>query len=231
MDTITSLPLIGGSPAFDLVNTTQRGIPLPGGSNHDYLQTPDDLVAWSRRVGLIGADEARRARSEYDRSPTEAEQALSTVRLVREALHEALLAMLAGPQGDDAARPALDVLHQQWVRALGRSQLDLSAPAPDPTADPGLDHRLRVGTDGTHVVIDRIAVAAVEALRAIDPHKLRQCPVEAGGCGWLFVDQSRNGSRRWCRMADCGTQVKSRRLTERRRESSTTPARRPSRTH
>jgi predicted RNA-binding Zn ribbon-like protein len=34
----------------------------------------------------------------------------------------------------------------------------------------------------------------------------------------MFLDQSRNGSRRWCRMADCGTAVKSRRLTERRRE-------------
>jgi predicted RNA-binding Zn ribbon-like protein len=231
MDSIDSLPLIGGSPALDLVNTRQRGIPLPGGSNHDYLQSPGDLVAWSRRVGLIGADEARRVRSEYARSPAEAEQALSTVRLVREALYAALLATLAGPQGDDDVRPALDVLHQQWVRAIGRSHLDLSQPAADPIADPGLDHRLRVGTDGTHAVIDRIAVAAVEALRAIDPKKLRQCPVDAGGCGWLFVDRSRNGSRRWCRMADCGTQVKSRRLTERRRETSPTPARRPTRTH
>jgi predicted RNA-binding Zn ribbon-like protein len=33
----------------------------------------------------------------------------------------------------------------------------------------------------------------------------------------VFLDRSRNGSRRWCRMADCGTTVKARRLTERRR--------------
>jgi predicted RNA-binding Zn ribbon-like protein len=227
MDTIGSLPLIGGSPALDLVNTVLRGIPLPGATNHDHLETPGDLVVWSTRVGLISDGEARRARSHYARSPAEADQTLATVRLVREALHDALLAILAERTAQAAVRRALDLLHEQWIRAVQRSELDLTASA----ADPALDRRLRVGTDSTHVVIDRIAVAAVETLRIIDPQKLRQCPVDAGGCGWLFTDRSRNGSRRWCRMADCGTQVKSRRLTERRRDSAAKPVRRPTRTH
>ncbi|MFD0480100.1 CGNR zinc finger domain-containing protein [Nonomuraea thailandensis] len=34
-----------------------------------------------------------------------------------------------------------------------------------------------------------------------------ECP----SCGWLFLDTTRNGSRRWCSMAMCGSQVKSRR--------------------
>ena len=59
METVENIPLIGGSPALDLVNTAQRGIPLPGAANHDHLQTPDDLVVWSERVGLISPDEAR----------------------------------------------------------------------------------------------------------------------------------------------------------------------------
>ena len=57
----------------------------------------------------------------------------------------------------------------------------------------------------------------MDVLRGADLARLRRCPLEAGGCGWLFLDQSRNGSRRWCRMADCGSLVKARRLTERRR--------------
>jgi predicted RNA-binding Zn ribbon-like protein len=39
-----------------------------------------------------------------------------------------------------------------------------------------------------------------------------------GNCTWLFLDLSRNGSRRWCSMEGCGTEVKIRRLTARRRE-------------
>jgi len=231
MDTVETLPLVGGSPALDLVNTAQRGIPTPGAGNHDYLQTPADLVLWSARAGLIGAGEAKRVRRDVDRAPTEAEQMLRAVRQIRESLYDALLAIAAGDPDPDAARPALDVLLRHWVRAVQRSELELSEPPGDGTADPGLDRRLRVGTDPSHVVVDRIAVAAVEALRDIDPAKLRQCPVDAGGCGWLFLDRSRNGSRRWCRMADCGTQVKSRRLTERRRHSRVEPAARPTRTH
>jgi predicted RNA-binding Zn ribbon-like protein len=57
----------------------------------------------------------------------------------------------------------------------------------------------------------------MDLLRTGELTRLRQCPPDEGGCGWLFLDRSRNGSRRWCRMADCGTEVKSRRLTERRR--------------
>jgi predicted RNA-binding Zn ribbon-like protein len=60
--------------------------------------------------------------------------------------------------------------------------------------------------------------AAMDLLLTADYGRLRRCPPEDGGCGWIVLDQSRNGSRRWCQMADCGSAAKSRRLTERRRD-------------
>lgn len=77
--------------------------------------------------------------------------------------------------------------------------------------------RLVVGTAVALMIPDRAADAAVQLLRAGDLTPLRRCPLDQGGCGWMFLDRSRNHSRRWCRMADCGTEVKARRLTERRR--------------
>ena len=62
-------------------------------------------------------------------------------------------------------------------------------------------------------------LAAVDLLTGPDAVRIKRCPVEQGGCGWVFVDRSRNSSRTWCRMADCGTAVKARRLTERRRQA------------
>ena len=44
--------------------------------------------------------------------------------------------------------------------------------------------------------------------------RLRTCD----GCCWLFLDHSRGGSRRWCSMADCGTEAKKRRYVAARRE-------------
>ncbi|MBO4274806.1 CGNR zinc finger domain-containing protein, partial [Microbispora triticiradicis] len=89
--------------------------------------------------------------------------------------------------------------------------------ASSPEAAPGRAVRLLVGTSPALLVPDRLAHAAVEFLSTADLRRLRVCPLAEGGCGWLFLDHSRNGSRRWCAMADCGSQAKARRLTERRR--------------
>lgn len=62
-----------------------------------------------------------------------------------------------------------------------------------------------------------ILLDAVELLTTDQLHKVRQCP----NCGWLFVDTSRNGARRWCSMDYCGSKVKSRRQYERKLQSKT----------
>ena len=66
---------------------------------------------------------------------------------------------------------------------------------------------------------DRLADAAVDLLRTLDVDHLKTCPLVDGGCGWLFLDRSRNSSRRWCSMDDCGAKAKARRLTDRRRRA------------
>jgi predicted RNA-binding Zn ribbon-like protein len=67
------------------------------------------------------------------------------------------------------------------------------------------------------LVADLATKDAVDLLCGMDATRLKRCPVQEGGCGWLFLDHSRNRSRRWCAMEDCGTDVKSRHLTDRRR--------------
>jgi predicted RNA-binding Zn ribbon-like protein len=43
---------------------------------------------------------------------------------------------------------------------------------------------------------------------------VREC--ESDTCAWLFLDRTRNHSRRWCDMGDCGNRAKARRFRERR---------------
>ncbi|MER7245539.1 CGNR zinc finger domain-containing protein [Kribbella sp. NPDC000426] len=52
-----------------------------------------------------------------------------------------------------------------------------------------------------------------------DLGRLRQCGDD--GCGWLFLDRSKNGSRRWCSSADCGNRARARRHYERARDGAT----------
>jgi predicted RNA-binding Zn ribbon-like protein len=78
---------------------------------------------------------------------------------------------------------------------------------------------LTIGTDPSTMIADRMADALVDLLRTADLSRLRACPLDEGGCGFLFLDRSRGLSRKWCSMDDCGAHAKARRLTERRRTS------------
>lgn len=183
--------IVGGHPALDLVNTVAPRV--PSGPHEDYLDSPEAVVEWARRAGVISPSEA----------PLPSPSSLADVLAVR-ALTESAL---AGRE--------LDAVVARWSAAIARASLQ-PAPSSDP-ASPGA-YTLVIGTAPDTMIADRLADALVDLLRNADRSRLHACPLDEGGCGWLFLDRSRNQSRKWCTMDDCGTHAKSRRLTERRRE-------------
>jgi predicted RNA-binding Zn ribbon-like protein len=214
-----TVPLVGGHPALDLVNTVAPREVLPDGSRPvDYLTSPAALLTWSGRAALADPAESELVAQAWQRNPGAGAAALDAVRDLRESLYIALLEAAAlVPQHPDIAAAARQRLHDRWVAAAGRSALrsghDPARPGPAVPGPP----RLEIGTAPELQIQDRAAAAAMEFLLTADYERLRRCPPAEGGCGWLVLDLSRNGSRRWCQMADCGSAAKSRRLTERRR--------------
>jgi predicted RNA-binding Zn ribbon-like protein len=216
---ITTTPLLGGHPALDLVNTVSPREVLPDGTvPEDGLTSPAALLEWARLAGLADTAESELTARAWERDPGSGAAALDAVRELRESLYVALLdAADLAPQHPDVSAVALQRLHGRWVAAVARSALRPGRDVPDPGGSAPRRPRLRFGLASDQRVQDRIAAAAMDALLTIDYGRLRRCPPEDGGCGWIVLDQSRNGSRRWCQMADCGSAAKSRRLTERRR--------------
>jgi predicted RNA-binding Zn ribbon-like protein len=204
---IGELPLIGGHRALDLVNTVAPRLPVA--ERRDHLQTPDDLLTWSQRTGLIDAAQAREVAAAWSASPAAGRRALAAVKEIREALYE----VLSAQDTPSAAEAELDHISRAWASAVSRARL-----VPRTTAAGGTGvARWVVYSPPPLLVADRVAQDAVDLLGGIDMARLGSCPVEDGGCGWLFLDLSRNRSRRWCTMQDCGNGAKARRLTERRR--------------
>jgi predicted RNA-binding Zn ribbon-like protein len=113
---------------------------------------------------------------------------LADARRARAAI-EAALRPLA-----DGGEPDPEALARLYARAVARA-------------------RLRAGGFVWASPVDAIVASATELLTHGPVERLKTC----GNCEWLFLDLSRNGSRRWCSMEGCGTDVKIRRLTERRR--------------
>ena len=156
---------------------------------HDVLATPADLVTFARRAGVAPTSGGSAA-------------ALAAARDLRAALDAVLRAHL----GQLPPAPAADARLAAAARdAVAAARLaphgDAFAwtwPEPDPLAP-----------------VHRLALSAVALLTdAPELARLHGC----AGCCWLYLDRSRNGTRRWCSMADCGTEAKKRRYVQRRRE-------------
>jgi len=81
------------------------------------------------------------------------------------------------------------------------------------------DGRIAIGWDDRDSLEHPLRVVAREAAELLTSEQIsrvRQCGGES--CGWLFLDTSRNRSRQWCDMRDCGNLAKVRRFRERQRE-------------
>jgi predicted RNA-binding Zn ribbon-like protein len=192
---LTELHLDGGRLALDFVNTVDpREGPEP---KVDHLPDYRALVAWSAYAGHPVADPA-----------TAGDRATRAIHRRAIALREALYRIVrAVATGDTPAQEDLETLSREHARAVARLHLDRTATAwvPRDKHDPERP-------------LTAVVVSAVEVLTREDPTRLRWCPPEHGGCGWVAYDDTRNRSRRWCSMATCGAEVKARRLTERRRQ-------------
>ena len=193
----------GGHLALDFANTiswrrTDHSI--------EYLPDYNALLAWARRIGRLSADEVRRLGNQAARHPELGGRALAAARELREAIHQ-LGAALATHQKPSAS--ALGVVHLARVRALAAARLV-----------PG-QRGATLAWDAEAAGLDRpwfsVAVAAAELLQSPELARLRMC--EGRDCAWLFLDCSRNRSRRWCAPGDCGNRERVRRFHERRRRS------------
>ena len=194
--------LSGGDLALDLANTrSSRPTPEP----REDLRAYEDLVAWGLEAGAIDASEAAALRAQAARRPRAARAALARARDVREAVFEVFSAV-AGAR--EIPQPALDRVNAALPGALARLRVEATG-ASASWRWTGSDH------------LDRVTWPAVRAaallLTAPGLAHVRECA--ARDCAWLFLDTSRNGTRRWCDMAVCGNREKARRFQRRTRRS------------
>jgi predicted RNA-binding Zn ribbon-like protein len=195
--------LSGGVLCLDFANTVSwRQLPKRA---TDYLQTYDDFVAFAVQSKVLSPGELREVEAYSRRHARQAKDVLRRALACRESIYRAFSAVAgekAAPPDDlrqisDFAVEALN--HRRLVRADG-------------------EYRWEWDLDGEKI-LDRvmwpIAQSAADLLTSAEVRALRMC--EAPGCAWLFLDHSRNRSRRWCDMKVCGNREKARRHYRRTR--------------
>jgi predicted RNA-binding Zn ribbon-like protein len=203
---ISSIKLLGGRPCLDFVNTIGGRKNRKGFDSftirEDKLNDYVDLLAWGLHTRLLSQSEVQKLMRESLRNPSEANAVWKRGISLRETIYRIALGAL---QNRRPKQTDLEILNHELN--LAHSRLMLAA------AKKGFVWEW----DNQDVALDRIlwlvADSAAEMLTTADLTRLRQCPGE--DCGWLFDDTTRNRSRQWCDMKDCGNIAKVRRFRSR----------------
>jgi predicted RNA-binding Zn ribbon-like protein len=199
--------LSGGRLCLDFANTVGN---RNGQRPSEHLNRYCDLVGWGRQAGLLPGDDAWELLREGAGRPAEAENVLVRARALREALYTIFSARAAG-----RTAPAADLaqLNAALPEALARLHV---APAGH-----GFVWHWRAEPADLDRMLWPVLRSAAELLTSDDLPLLRLCASET--CAWLFMDTSRNRTRRWCDMKVCGNRAKARRHYRRRRDAAAGP--------
>src|SRR5262245_12165981 len=153
----------------------------------DRILKPAGLVSWARRAGVV-----------IDRAPSA--PALARLHRLRTALIGTFHALADGhaPRAADLALLNSELAEARSIERLVPGKTGYAIEDAPPAAIDRLRHL--IARDAGDLLIG-------------DPRRLKRCP--AHDCLWLFHDDSKNLSRRWCAMDDCGTKDKVRRYRKR----------------
>ena len=199
--------LRGGVVCLDFVNTVGwRLTDRPS----EYLRSYEDLLDWGRVARLLALEETEGLSRQATLDPEGARETLSRALALREAIHRAISRAIAGESQDESD---LSALNRELAIALSHLRMMPAGGA----YGWGWD---RSGDDGGARLDSPLWPVAQSAAELLTSPKLGRTKVCAGeGCGWVFLDESRNGSRRWCDSRDCGNRERVRRHLARKRAS------------
>lgn len=207
----------GGVHCLDFANTVEpRGGPPPLHIPPDYhlrdeLSDYDELAGWAAHKGTLEHSAAILLLTAADEHPRDAGAVLSRAHLLRDVIYRAFWQIA---HGDSPASDDLSIIMREYTDASAHASL---VPAGDGIVWDWSAHPTSLARP-----LWPVARSAVDLLTNGVRERIKVCP-GAGrsplSCAWLFYDTTKNGSRRWCSMTDCGAASKVRLQTERRRKN------------
>jgi predicted RNA-binding Zn ribbon-like protein len=194
--------LVAGHVALDLVNTLDNRFSETG--PEELLASYDDLLRFATQSGMLTGRQAKKLKG-LNASEAERAKALHEVKELREALAAIAYAQLDGKNLPASAMVTLE----DYFKEAG-SHRHLAAHQLRPVWSwRGLDRKVVAP-------VWLLAQATVDFLLSEGSSQLRCCASET--CRWLFLDASKNHTRRWCDMKVCGNRMKVRRFHARKAE-------------
>lgn len=192
---MVTFEMIGGRVCLDFVNT---GSQRTSGPFVEKLASYQDLLDWSVQAAELLPEEAAHLADLAAVDRAGAQAVLERARALREAIYRVFVAQQAG--GDLDAKD-LRIINEEHARAAVNRVLTPSGI--------GICNFEFATFDAIDRPLWPVAVSAVNLMSSTDTERVKQCGTD--NCNWLFLDTSKNRSRRWCDMKECGNREKARR--------------------
>jgi predicted RNA-binding Zn ribbon-like protein len=165
----------------------------------DKLTDYSDLLAWGEAAGELLAERAKHLRRLAMEQPGQATAAFDRAIQLREAIYR-IFTFLA--TNGEVASDDLAILNEVVRKSFVHLRVTSSST--------GFSWDWNDEPEALDQVLWPVVRSAAELLTSENLDRVRQC-ADDRGCGYLFIDMSRNRSRRWCSMEACGNRAKARR--------------------
>lgn len=179
-----------GVACLDFANTVEPRVPEP---EFDFLPGYAALIHWSDEAKLLTPTQRRRLSRQAEEDPAAARRAYNSAITFRESLYRIFAAVAAATKAP----------HTNDLQALQHVYADAQRHATPALIDDRLEWTWR--EPSLTYPAWQIACDAVELLRSGQLQRVKRCQPT---CGWLFLDTTKNHSRRWCSMRECGFEAK-----------------------
>jgi predicted RNA-binding Zn ribbon-like protein len=189
---------VGGELCLDYCNTMGG---KRGGIPREKLHSYDDFLGWCERARLVDTSQGTLLNAKAVQDADEAGSVLTRALELREAIYRIFRAIIERAQPSEAD---MALLNAELAKSMGRMRIGANQ------TGKGFGWRWAEEPVELDAPLGPLAHSAASLL-ASDKElaHVRQCRGE--NCGWLFIDSSKNHSRCWCDMRDCGNRAKVRR--------------------
>jgi predicted RNA-binding Zn ribbon-like protein len=187
--------LVAGHPALDFVNTLDWR--FRQSEPEELLKNYDSLLEFMEESELLTPKQARQLQRATGGS--EGRLALKECLQLREAIAQVLYAKL---DGDNPLPASLKTLEECFKAARSRQELRWKKN--------GLAWKWPEIETESEFPLWLLSSSAAQLMLSEDARRVRDC--DNAECRWLFMDTSKNHTRRWCDMKICGNRMKARRF-------------------
>ena len=186
---------LGGWPCLDFVDSKNWDSDEP---KYERFHRYTDLVWWNFQAHFLNESEVELLLTEAEQQPYPAAALFEQAMVLHTEIHRLFSRIAIG-----------GTVTEIELRSLNDFLLDKAMLSKIEPTEQGFAWVWGGEASALERVLWPIIRSAADLLVSDKLNRVGQCAGES--CGWLFLDTSRNGRRRWCEMKHCGNRAKARR--------------------